>query len=440
MAGVDISYEALGIVRESLIAFKIDIEGLTAKANQRSEACELKCKKIVISSEDEVQSLDYEIEKLSQKLNKLQTNINDLTNSIDNIERKLPVLNNKASELSDRIASLHSIQASLKSGSNTDDGTNNDWSHIESEISRCEREKDEIIKEIQHLKIKKDESEQRLSAMKTQKMKCEDDMRSQKKRRAKYQDKLDRLKASFSSVCSDLDEYVGTVKKYEGSAKSQISADQSALSSCISAIDEYLGVGIGTGSHSSVSTSSGGSPQQITMAEYILSCASGEYQYQSAAGQATRAYGQLMLDPNYSPVRSQEDRSAQRRSGGENRCPDDHGGHIIGMRFGGTSTEQNLFPQNGNFNQAAYRQLENEWRSLLQNGCQVFVDINVTTANSGNREDSVFGTYVVIRPNGSRYEDWFGFTNESRTTQETWDGENGYSTERFDPFDTSQFY
>lgn len=47
------------------------------------------------------------------------------------------------------------------------------------------------------------------------------------------------------------------------------------------------------------------------------------------------------------------------------------GGHIQGCQLGGTCDRFNLFPQDGNFNNSAYKRWETEIKKGLNNGDQV---------------------------------------------------------------------
>lgn len=153
-----------------------------------------------------------------------------------------------------------------------------------------------------------------------------------------------------------------------------------------------------------------------TGAKDLHACAKGEYFYESFDS-GKRAYGQLEYLPKEKRIR---DNIAQKMAGGLFRKHTDQGGHLIGARFGGKSIDVNLFPQNQNFNQGAYKALENEWERQLKNGNKVFVDINVTSATNA-REDTVMVAYTVVKQDGSSYKDYVSFTNESRLEQEEWD-------------------
>lgn len=150
----------------------------------------------------------------------------------------------------------------------------------------------------------------------------------------------------------------------------------------------------------------------------VQSCAPGEYHY-SADARGHHAYGQLRICP---PEERERNEKAQRSAGGELRRDDDQGGHLIGTLFGGAPDGVNLVPQNKNVNQKNYRALEREWKTLLESGCQVFVDVYGTSAEKG-RTDAVYGSYTVIKPDGTKYTEGFSYTNESNATQEQWEKE-----------------
>ncbi len=153
--------------------------------------------------------------------------------------------------------------------------------------------------------------------------------------------------------------------------------------------------------------------------ERVQSCAPGEYHYISGSNNTKCAYGQLKLVPAEERIRNN---GAQRQSGDERRRTDDDGGHLIGARFGGSPNSENLYPQNRELNRwGGYKKLENKWEQELKNGNKVFVHIFVSSSNQRNREDAVYGSYVIEKPNGLKIFETFSFENEDTETQDVWD-------------------
>lgn len=124
------------------------------------------------------------------------------------------------------------------------------------------------------------------------------------------------------------------------------------------------------------------------------------------------------------PEERARNNSAQRKAGGDLKREDDDGGHLIGARFGGSPYDENLSPQNRGLNRGMYKKLENEWEKELRKGNKVFVYITVSASCEGNREDSVYGSYVIEKPDGTKIFEAFGFENESVKTQEAWEQES----------------
>lgn len=144
----------------------------------------------------------------------------------------------------------------------------------------------------------------------------------------------------------------------------------------------------------------------------------GKYVYDpDEKGNGSRAYGKLQLSNE--AVRNGQ---AQKEIGGETRQPDDDGGHLIGARFGGSGENENLMAQNSNLNRGSFKRLENDWERELKNGNEVYVDVQVSPSREG-RPDTIMGSYVIERPDGSTFRDHFSFTNESKETQEEWNRE-----------------
>ncbi|SLK86720.1 Uncharacterised protein [Mycobacteroides abscessus subsp. abscessus] len=85
----------------------------------------------------------------------------------------------------------------------------------------------------------------------------------------------------------------------------------------------------------------------------------------------------------------------QRISGGDDRLPGDHGGHIFGSQFGGPGEAINLVPMQDKLNLVGYAGLENEWKTLLQQGRQVEVHVDIEYPGDSRRPESYYvETYV----------------------------------------------
>ena len=141
--------------------------------------------------------------------------------------------------------------------------------------------------------------------------------------------------------------------------------------------------------------------------------APGDYTYgESQYGKS--ASGSLTLE------KGERDASVQRTVGGEDRRPDDDGGHLIGTRFNGAPDERNIDAQNSNLNRSSYKKAENEWADSLNNGDSVYVNVDTYKSNDSERPDAYMGYSVTEHPDGSRDWDAFSYQNESAATQEDW--------------------
>jgi hypothetical protein len=115
-------------------------------------------------------------------------------------------------------------------------------------------------------------------------------------------------------------------------------------------------------------------------------------------------------------VRSSAEKDAQAAAGAAGKA-DDVGGHIIGHRFVKDQGPKNLFPQNVQFNNSAYRKMENEWAAWVGKGKEVQVDVRLV-GNNPARPDRVQVSYEVFDPkNGAlEYARSKSFKNEAGQT------------------------
>jgi hypothetical protein len=116
---------------------------------------------------------------------------------------------------------------------------------------------------------------------------------------------------------------------------------------------------------------------------------------------STDAHGSLNLgDP------AERNGYQQGIAGGADRLPDDHGGHIFGSQFGGPGEAINITAMNDKLNLMGYAGLENEWKSLLQQGHSVDAYVNIQYPGDSMRPSRyAIDTYVDGKLVGTRYFD-----------------------------------
>lgn len=80
---------------------------------------------------------------------------------------------------------------------------------------------------------------------------------------------------------------------------------------------------------------------------------------------------------------------AQLEAGGTDRLANDQGGHYAGRRFDGPTDDFNHFAQNGNFNQSAYKKLENSWETALNDGKSIRIEITPSYVGDSLRPNTL---------------------------------------------------
>ncbi|MFC7369820.1 DNA/RNA non-specific endonuclease, partial [Vreelandella zhaodongensis] len=107
--------------------------------------------------------------------------------------------------------------------------------------------------------------------------------------------------------------------------------------------------------------------------------------------------GGYVDEVTFKPVNSSGVRDSRQTAVGKEGVAGDVGGHIQACRHGGTCDRFNLFPQNSNFNNSAYKRWENEITRSLQNGDEVGnVTVHLNRADPYNpRPDSVRVEYTI---------------------------------------------
>ncbi|RRD55695.1 hypothetical protein EII20_14060 [Comamonadaceae bacterium OH2545_COT-014] len=136
---------------------------------------------------------------------------------------------------------------------------------------------------------------------------------------------------------------------------------------------------------------------------------------QNAAGETIAARGTLR--EVFPGLKRSSGEAADQATAAGKGLDDDVGGHIIGHRFMPDQGIKNMFPQNANFNNSAYKKMENEWADWIKSGKEVVTEIKLVDSKNGRpAELEVF--YKVIDPvsGKTKYENFVIFDNQPDQT------------------------
>ena len=99
-------------------------------------------------------------------------------------------------------------------------------------------------------------------------------------------------------------------------------------------------------------------------------------------------------NPKRSPENAR-DNDAQRQAGGEDRRPNDQGGHIVGRDMNGDGGNGNLIPMDSKINQSDYKRMENDIKAALDEGKEVTMKTEMTYSGDSERPDRITVTVKV---------------------------------------------
>jgi len=92
--------------------------------------------------------------------------------------------------------------------------------------------------------------------------------------------------------------------------------------------------------------------------------------------------------PQHSPE-NPRDNDAQRQAGGEDRKPNDHGGHIVGRDLNGDGGGGNLVAMDSKINQSDYTHMEKYVKNSLDEGKGVTTKTEITYNGNSERPDKI---------------------------------------------------
>ena len=250
---VDVTTEALQIVKNALSTFQSDINGLSMRAMNSADEITEHCKTQIKQTKVEIIQIEAQIGILKKQTAYLEEKIDQATNRYNALLVRIPQLENKICFITSRISELNSQIASrrLQLADTKDD---NERQQIQEQInvlgyqvSQCQSERSQMETELHNSERYKMELQQAIDSAKSQKSQMESQLSVQKNRCNKTKDKLERLNMAFSRVEAELNTYVNAIKKFEGNASVKTQNNKSAVDKCIESIDQYMNANIGEG-------------------------------------------------------------------------------------------------------------------------------------------------------------------------------------------------
>ena len=441
MSQIIVTKDALLGVRTAIGNFQTEIDGVMTHLQSHAEETLNEARAVIKKQEDLVQSLEQEVERLTGEIERCQEEIIALTHEIECLHSRIATCESETASLNSQIQQL---EAQKSRASSSDEDNQNFLRAIQQRIDACGRRHSALQEEIRQNRSRIATLNQTLTQKRTEKRQKEQELAETKKRLNTERNKLERLKNAGAQLESAVHELLSAAKNFKQTSATTTNAGRTGVEKCMAAFDTYLGInlnGTNSGSSGTSAVSRSQVDRGVSHSTQVMSCASGEYHYELGPNNTHHAYGQLRLVPP--EARDRRNSAAQSAAGGDRRRNGrfddgsidprgpDEGGHLIGYQFGGEGGRgtANLFPQNRALNRrysadgpgsGGYANLENEWATLLRDGNQVYVDIYASAANPDAREDAVYGTYTVVRPNGTQYTEAFSFANENTLTQDSW--------------------
>ncbi len=128
-------------------------------------------------------------------------------------------------------------------------------------------------------------------------------------------------------------------------------------------------------------------------------------------GRVSKASGHLRLEEG------ERNLQAQREAGGEFRRDSDDGGHLIGTRFSGSGESENIIAEDSHLNRSGFKTVENHWAEELEDGKDVYVEINPIYQEGTERPHALLIKEDVCDDNEVT-TDYYSFTNENLESEE----------------------
>lgn len=245
---MDVSSEGLQMVKNALITFRSDINGIGMSVSKQSQNCLQNCATQISKLKDQITSLEKQQAQLGQMVDEMEQNIGSSQYQLQQIEKSLPILNNQLNNLYAQQAQLKNrlfaLQAQLSNAESDEEkqqiqqqintvqsqlgGIQTAIQETEAKIRNNEDEKDKLHAKINELSSRKNEYEAKLSEV--------------KRTLNKAREKLDKLNIAYRNVQADFESYIASVQNFENSSIESADQKTKVVEECIKLVEDMESV------------------------------------------------------------------------------------------------------------------------------------------------------------------------------------------------------
>lgn len=247
---VEVTNEALQIVKRALKDFKTDIKNISGNAKNEANLLIQDGRSKVSGAEQDVLQSETNICDLTKMIEVLEDKLSQICGEVRGIQSKVFLIMQHMELLDNQVATMRIHASVLQSQlSDTDDDEQRTLIKLQiyelkNRINQNFVQRDNLDKEKQNLALKKEQLNQEISISKSKKSHYEEKLNIEKSRCNKLKSKLERLKNAFVKMESDLISYADAVHKFALSASSNSQNNVSAVDRCILSIDDYESVNL----------------------------------------------------------------------------------------------------------------------------------------------------------------------------------------------------
>lgn len=246
MSDVEVSRDALGKVKSTLVRFRTDVSPIPAAMSRHIEMTEDACERAISRRKAQIEELACQIRNLESQLVRLHEEYAENERQIAEHERQIQELRfqqaaieSEQSALRQEYASL-SGQAQAATEPETRDAIHAEMSSVMNQIEVKGWELENVSGDIIFHETQQRDLEEQNRIKQNEMLYTEAEIERQKKEQARQEAILEKMKASYGHLKDELSALRYTMDRFVGSALSTAEHHLAGVDQCIQHIEEYM--------------------------------------------------------------------------------------------------------------------------------------------------------------------------------------------------------
>ena len=243
---VDVSTEALSMVRNSLSEYLSFVGGISAQVLDRTREIEEECRQQMRAAENDREESELRIAALTKAIKDLEEEIRRTEDSLAVLEDRIPkcesqirATHSRISDMNEQISKLQAMAQRCEDG-DQQRAIRAQISELQSAVSRAEEDIRGLEHDLEKMRDLQAELQEKRKRDLAEKSDLETKRETELHRLSQLTDKLNRMHSAFGRVQAATQGYSSAARTFESQSVDKTRRNTTAVEHCIQSIEAYL--------------------------------------------------------------------------------------------------------------------------------------------------------------------------------------------------------